>query len=250
MKPTERFSDRVENYVRFRPDYPPEVVELMRAKMNLNENSIVADIGSGTGIFARRLLETGCTVYGVEPNAAMRAAGEHFLADFANFKSIEGTSENTSLPAESVNFVTAAQAFHWFDKQAAKTEFRRILRPGGFVVLIWNVRRLDADAFSQDYENLLRQFGTDYKSVVEHHGNKTEIDEFLEHDIQQEIFANIQTVDFMGLKGRLLSSSYIPPENSDQFPAMIAELERIFERHQNNGTVKIYYDTKVFYKGF
>lgn len=250
MKPTERFSNRVENYVRFRPDYPPEITALMQSEMDLNQNSTVADIGSGTGIFARRLLETGCKVFGVEPNAAMQTAGAEFLTGFPNFESVTGTAESTNLPAESVDFVTAAQAFHWFDQPAAKAEFRRILRENGWLVLIWNVRKLDADAFSVDYENLLQEFGTDYKTVIRKHAPVAEISDFFDGDFREQSFENWQTLDFAGLKGRLLSSSYVPTEESETFQNMIGELENIFERRANAGNIKIYYDTKVYYRKF
>lgn len=250
MTPTERFSNRVYNYVRFRPDYPLEVVDLMRDEMGLSEKSVVADIGSGTGIFAKILLDEGCTVYGIEPNEAMREAGDFFLRDYPKFESINGSAENTRLADESVDFITAAQAFHWFEAAKTRGEFRRILRKDGWVVLVWNERRLDADVFSLDYERLLQDFGTDIKRVAQRYVHDTALTEFFDHDFQEKSFENSQTFDFEGLKGRLLSASYIPTEGSAKFPAMIAELEQIFTRHEQAGRVKIFYDTKVYYKRY
>src|SRR4051812_35209407 len=113
----ERFSNRVANYVKYRPGYPPEILEIFRDEMNLTGDSVVADIGSGTGISARVFLENGNPVFGVEPNAAMRAAAKEFLKSFPQFESVEGTAEATNLPDRSVDLVIAAQAFHWFDHE-------------------------------------------------------------------------------------------------------------------------------------
>ncbi|MBA3694922.1 MAG: class I SAM-dependent methyltransferase, partial [Acidobacteria bacterium] len=165
MKTVERFSNRVENYVKYRPNYPGEVLHLFIDEMNLRKDSVVADIGAGTGISARLFLENGNQVFGVEPNEAMRRAAEEFLKDFSNFRSIDGTAENTSLEKRSVDFIVAAQAFHWFDKMKTREEFKRILNSDGFVVLMWNERQLEATAFLKDYENLLIEFGTDYETV-------------------------------------------------------------------------------------
>ena len=250
MNPTGRFSSRVENYVRYRPNYPQKVVKLLCNETGLNENSIIADIGSGTGILTGLLLAENCKVYGVEPNAAMRRAGEDFLKDFSKFESVDGTAENTNLPAASVTHITSAQAFHWFDREGAKREFKRILRPNGFVALIWNERKLDADDFSVDYEKLLQDFGTDLSQVAQNYASDTDLPEFFDYDFQEVSLDNFQILDFAGLKGRLLSSSYVPTEESKSFPAMMAALERLFARHSNAGTVEISYETKVFYKRF
>jgi len=251
MKPTERFSDRVENYIRYRPSYPPQIVELMRREMNLKENSIVADVGSGTGIFTKLLLETvGCTVYAVEPNEPMRRAGEEFLQKFERFQSIDGSSENTNLPDESVDLIVAAQAFHWFDREKAKAEFERIVKPGGFVALIWNERQLASTAFLRDYEDLLLRYGTDYKEVRHDAVSTDNISPFFFGDFHETAFPNAQRVDFDGLKGRLLSASYIPHSGHPRFGEMLLELKNIFDRHAEADAVEILYDTRVFYGKF
>lgn len=250
IKPTERFSYRVEHYIRYRPSYPTEVVELVRREMNLNENSIVADIGSGTGIFTKLLLEIGCTVYAVEPNERMRQAGEDFLREYPNFKSVDGTSENTNLPDESVDLITAAQAFHWFDCEKAKAEFRRIIKPGGYAALIWNERQLNSTDFLRGYEDLLLRYGTDYKQVRHDAVLIDKIRAFFFEDFHEAAFPNIQRVDFDGLKGRLLSASYIPAAGHPRFEEMLSELKNIFDRYAESGAVEILYDTRVFYGKF
>jgi len=165
LSSTERFSSRVENYIRYRPHYPHAVVECLRANCGLTDAAIIADIGSGTGVLTEMLLQNGNQVYGVEPNRSMREAGERQLQHHARFHSVNGTAEATTLANASVDFVTAGQAFHWFDRNAAKAEFRRILRHGGWVALIWNERRTDSTAFSRDYDALVHAFATDYEHV-------------------------------------------------------------------------------------
>ena len=243
----ERFSNRVENYVKYRPGYPNEVLDLFRQEMNLHENSIVADIGSGTGISAKLFLENGNQVFGVEPNAAMRAAAEKFLKDYPNFKSVNGTAENTSLENKSVDFVVAAQAFHWFDEAKTRTEFKRILKDDGFVALMWNERQLDTTAFLRDYERLLIEYGTDYAAVRHENITKETLRKFFRADFEEAVFSNSQTVDFDGLRGRMLSSSYIPSEENPRFAEMIKNLESLFAEHAENGKIQILYDAKIFY---
>jgi len=247
METVERFSNRVENYVKYRPNYPAKVLQLFLDEMNLRKDSVVADIGAGTGISARLFLENGNQVFGIEPNEAMRKAAEEFLKDFSNFKSISGTAENTSLENGGVDFIVAAQAFHWFDKTKTRKEFKRILKDDGFVVLMWNERQLDTTAFLKDYESLLIEFGTDYETVRHENITKDTLQDFFRTDFRQAIFQNSQTVDFGGLKGRMLSSSYIPSAENPRFAEMLKNLESLFAEHAENGKIDILYDTNVFY---
>lgn len=243
----ERFSDRVENYVKYRPGYPPEVLSLFRDEMNLQSDSVVADIGAGTGISAKLFAANENVVFGVEPNELMREAAEEFLRDLPNFKAIDGTAENTTIPDDSVDFVVAAQAFHWFDRTKTRREFKRILKDGGFVVLIWNERQLDTTAFLRGYENLLIEFGTDYERIRHDNITRETLRGFFQTDFRQAIFRNAQTVDFDGLRGRMLSSSYVPSADNPRFAEMIKNLESLFAEHAESGKIDILYDTKVFY---
>jgi len=243
----ERFSDRVENYVKYRPGYPPEILRLFRDEMNLRQDSVVADIGAGTGISARIFTENGNKVFAVEPNELMRCAAAEFLRDFPNFTAIDGMAEDTTLPANSVDFVVAAQAFHWFDETNTRREFERILKDDGFVVLMWNERQLDSTAFLRDYENLLIEFGTDYEQIRHDNITKETLQDFFRTDFRQATFRNSQTVDFDGLRGRMLSASYIPSAANPRFARMIKNLESLFAEHAENGRIQILYDTKVFY---
>jgi ubiquinone/menaquinone biosynthesis C-methylase UbiE len=244
---TERFSSRVRDYVRYRPGYPWEVIALLKSVCGLTPESVVADIASGTGIFTRMLLESGSRVYGIEPNAEMRAAGEQFLAGYAKFTSIAGTAEATTLPARSVDLVTAAQAAHWFDRAKARREFIRILKPGGWAVLIWNERKTDSTVFLRDYEQLLLSYGTDYREV-RHERTTDEIAEFFAPSAyQSRTFAMRQDCDYAALEGRLMSSSYVPRPDDPNCVQMLAGLRQIFATHQVDGRVFLDYDTRVFY---
>lgn len=247
MNTVERFSNRVENYVKYRPSYPPEVLDLFRDEMNLQTDSVIADIGSGTGISAKIFLENGNSVYGVEPNATMREAAEEFLKDFPRFTSIDGTSEKTNLPENSVDFIIAAQAFHWFDKEKTRPEFKRILRENGFVALIWNERQLNTNDFLIDYENLLKKFGTDYEKVRHDNLEEKMFSDFFQTEFQSRTFLNVQTLDFQGLKGRILSSSYMPSETDALFSPMIDELKSLFENHAEKGKIQVLYNTNIFF---
>src|SRR5438477_686437 len=175
---TSRFSDRVENYVRYRPGYPPGALQVLKDDCGLAPDHVIADLASGTGIWTRILLENRNPVFGIEPNAEMRLAGERLLAGFPKFTSVAGTAEATTLPDHTVDFVTAAQAAHWFHRERARSEFLRILKPGGWLVLLWNERLTDANAFLREYEQLLLIYGTDYEDV-RHERTTEEMNEFL-----------------------------------------------------------------------
>ena len=234
----------MENYVRYRPHYPEEIITLLRRDAGLSTASVIADVGSGTGISAELFLQAGCTVNGVEPNREMREAADRLLAAHPAFHSVNGTAQATSLPDQSVDFIVAAQAFHWFNTPETRAEFTRILKPGGHVVLIWNERKLDATPFLRDYEALLLRFATDYTKVRHENIDAAQLTRFFIGPHATHTFANEQRFDFDGLKGRLLSSSYAPAEGQPLHEPMIAELRRIFDLHQSAGQVCFEYNTK------
>jgi SAM-dependent methyltransferase len=244
---TSRFSDRVENYVRYRPGYPAQVVDELQAQCGLTPSHMVADIASGTGIWTRMLLENGNTVFGVEPNAEMREAGERLLAAFPNFTSIAGTAEATTLADHSVDFVTAAQAAHWFNRERARREFVRILKPGGWLVLLWNERLTDSTKFLRDYERLLLTYGTDYEEV-RHERTTDAVNEFFDPaPFQESMFEMRQEFDYAGVEGRLLSSSYAPGPEHPQHAPMLRELRRIFDANAVDGRAAFEYKTRLYF---
>jgi SAM-dependent methyltransferase len=244
---TSRFSDRVENYVRYRPGYPSEALRFLRQECGLAPDRRVADIASGTGIWTRMLLENGNFVFGVEPNAEMRQAGERLLASFPKFNSVAGTAEATTLPDQSVDFVTAAQAAHWFDRQRSRQEFVRILKPAGGLALLWNERVTDSTPFLRDYEQLLMTYGTDY-AEVRHERTTDAVNEFFDPaPFQARVFELRQEFDYTGIEGRLLSSSYAPGPEHPQYEPMLRELRHIFDAHAITGRATFDYKTRVYF---
>lgn len=247
MQPTERFSKTVDNYVKYRPSYPKEVLELLKTECNLQKDTVIADIGSGTGLLTKILLENDNQVYGVEPNAEMRHAGEHFLHGFSNFTSIDGGSENTKLTTNSVDIITAATAFHWFEPVKTKKEFQRILKQPGWVVLIWNVRDIE-NALVAEYEDLITKFGTDYKTSSASTFDRTATaDFFAPFTMQEAEFNNKQIFDWEGFKGRLLSSSYSLQKGDKNYEEMLLALQQIFKKYEKDGIITFTYKTKIYY---
>jgi ubiquinone/menaquinone biosynthesis C-methylase UbiE len=247
LKNTQRFSDRVEDYVRYRPSYPAAALDALGELAGFNATTVVADIGSGTGIFAQLLLPHCARVYGVEPNEPMRAAGERLLGGNPKFSSVDGTAEMTNLADASVDLVTAAQAFHWFDVPACRREFSRILRPGGSVALIWNERLTDETPFLAEYERMLKRHAIDYRPATRTNIDLSALGTFYApRGFSMREFPNQQCFDYPGLKGRLLSSSYAPGVGHPGHAPMIADLESLFAQHAEQGTVTFFYSTKVF----
>src|SRR5258708_35007298 len=244
----QRFSNRVADYVRYRPSYPAAVLDLLRAECDLSAEPTIADIGSGTGILSKLFLETGNPVFGVEPNTEMRQAGEEFLRSFQSFVSVAASAEATTLGDATIDFITAAQAFHWFDPQAARREFARILKPGGWVVILWNDPRMEEARLTGEYEGLLELFGLDYKRVKDAYPERKDIESFFDGGaFSTRDLSNNQILDWEGFRGRLRSSSFAPTEDHPNYAPMMAKLERIFRAHQNDGFVRMEYFTRVYF---
>ncbi|MGA8104647.1 MAG: class I SAM-dependent methyltransferase [Candidatus Acidiferrales bacterium] len=248
-EPKSRFTTRVGNYVRYRPGYPAVLLDLLHEAWGLTPETVIADVGSGTGLLSRLFLENGNEVFGIEPNAAMREGGEAYLAQFREFRfhSVTGSAEGTTLPDASVDAVVAGQAFHWFEPVAARAEFQRILRRDGWVALIWNDRMKEASAFSRDYERLLQKFASEYGRVRATYPTRDKMTRFFgPTDFREDCVENGRLVDYEGLRGALLSSSYAPDQGHPQHAAMIEQLARIFDQHHREGRVKVGYQTRMY----
>jgi SAM-dependent methyltransferase len=244
----QRFSNRVTDYVRYRPAYPAGILELLRKDCGLRPQHLIADLGSGTGLLSKLFLDHGNRVFGVEPNAEMRAAGEEFLQEYANFTSLAGSAEATTLPDRSVDFITAGQAFHWFDLAAASREFRRILKRGGWVVVVWQERRLQEKQFTRGYEDMLERYGIDYKNVKEAYPEPAKMRQFYElGTFHWQDLPNHQFLDWEGVSGRLRSSSFVPTENHPNYQPMMDELRKIFLAHEQNGLVRMDYFARLYF---
>lgn len=246
LDPTQRFSTRVSDYIKYRPNYPQALFDFIKTQLSPGDK--VADVGSGTGISTRHLLDHGYTVFAVEPNDDMRAAAEQQLATNDRFHSINGTGEKTTLPDGSTNWVFCAQAFHWLNPKSAAIEFRRISAPGALVALVWNERKLSGTKFLDRYERLLHAFGTDY-AKVSHQGKKTQTGTLDVFGSEMKIaeFPNAQYLDLEGLLGRAFSCSYTPLPGTEGHARLTEELTRLFEECQAGGFVEMPYDTRIYY---
>jgi ubiquinone/menaquinone biosynthesis C-methylase UbiE len=243
---TTRFSNRVEQYVKYRPSYPRDIIPFLEKNVALISSFSIADIGSGTGISSKLFLDNGNTVYAVEPNNNMRNKAEELLHSYDSFISIQGTAEHTTLADASIDMIVAGQAFHWFDHAKTKSEFRRIAKPHAHCILIWNERMI-ASEFEKGYEQLLFEYATDYKEVDHRNVSEQKIAQFFApNDFMLKVFPNKQVFDFEGVKGRMLSSSYVPDETNSNFNAMINALKKLFAECQVNNEVQFNYETKVF----
>lgn len=248
MNNGERFTNRVDSYVKYRPSYPQEAIDYLYNDIGLRPDSKIADIGSGTGSLSKLLLERSSEVIAIEPNQAMREAAEQRLGNHPSFQSKSGSAEATGLPDRSVDFIVCAQAFHWFDRPAAQTEFRRILQPGGKVILIWNSRLTHGTSFREEYDQLLHTYGTDYEQVNHKNISPTMLRSFFkENTMHTSRFEMAQEFDFEGLRGRLLSSSYCPVPGHPNYDPMMTELQNIFDRHNQDGMIPFEYETEIFW---
>lgn len=247
-EPSGRYGGKARYYSRFRPSYPARAVEILRGEMGLSCRK-VADIGAGTGVFSRQLLDAGLAVCAVEPNPDMRREAQMALSGYPGFVCINGTAEATTLPTASVDALSCAQAFHWFDVERVVPEFRRILRPGGVVCLIWNNQCFGLDAFHQDYETVLRRGCPDYEKFdlasVSYGVDKLRA-QFATDDVRRYHFDNAQALDLNGLKGRISSVSYCPPEGSDDYVQLMEQVEALFRSHAHDDVVTIRYDVEMF----
>jgi len=243
---TTRFSDRVDDYIKFRPHYPKEIIKVLESKIGFNKKFVIADIASGTGISSEIFLDNGNKVFAVEPNTEMRLAAELIFGDYPNFISFDGKAENSNLVNSSIDLIFCGQAFHWFNKSESKIEFSRILKQNGHIVLAWNVRN-EREAFQREYEKILLSNISEYKEVSHKNISEKIIREFFEPKVLHfHSFENFQEFDLEGLKGRLQSSSYCPKEGPEH-DQLFKEITSLFLKYKKNGLVKFNYETKMYY---
>jgi len=241
---TNRFSDKSENYAKYRPGYPVRILQFLK-DYNFCDKSIIADIGSGTGILTKIFLENGNNVYAVEPNEKMREKANSLLNKFKNYFPINGTAENTTLPNNSVDFIVVGTAFHWFDATRALNEFRRILIENGVLVLIWNDRKTDT-LFLTEYETILKTFSKEYQGGTRRNISDDVIEKYFRKDFKKITLENNQEFSFDELIGRFSSSSYSPKEGTSEYNDSYNLLKRIFDQYKINNKVLFKYDTNIF----
>ncbi len=245
MNNTKRFDGKGELYAKSRPSYAAALFAHMKDVLRIPAGSAFADIGSGTGIFSKQLLESDYRVYGVEPNADMRKKAEEKLAGYAGFTSVEGVAADTRLPDGSVDHVTAAQAYHWFDPLAFREECRRILKPGGMVFIVYNFRDESAQ-YHKDLAELRRRYSPNFRGFYEGMNNE-KCRAFFDGECGVFRADNSVTYDHQSYIARLLSSSYSLSESDIRYAAYLEDAERLFERYSNDGTLVVPTATVAYY---
>lgn len=245
--PTQRFSNRVAFYERFRPRYPAALLSFLQEAIGLTAQHIVADIGSGTGMLAELFVRHGNIVYAVEPNDEMRQAAERQLGDSPNFRSVHAQAEQTSLAGNSIDLITVGQAFHWFELEATRKEFERILHTGGWVAVVYNSWNVPESTVAGEYRRLIDRYGIDYQRVKRQNrmGNDL-IDFFGGEEPRREQFENNQFYDFEALTGRALSASYAPLPGHPNYEPLMAALRHLFDQNAKDGRLLFPYRTTVY----
>ena len=240
-----RFDGRADAYSRYRPRYPPEIIQKLEDEIGFDKDAIVADVGSGTGILSEIFLKNGNTVYGVEPNIGMRRAAEKSLeAYLPRFVSVDGTAEATGLSDTSVDLVAIGQALHWFDLKKARAEFKRILKKNGYVLIVYNWRKEEPGA-NEAYARLTRRFSKNMPDVPDI--NRAYIRKFLKNARYRSfVIPNHQALDLKGLMGRLASASYAPPQWSPRWVKLEKEIKATFDKYNEDGVYTIHYHTTFF----
>ncbi|WP_330961128.1 class I SAM-dependent methyltransferase [Photobacterium sp. 53610] len=245
-QPTERFSDRADDYQKYRPGYPQEMITALLTITGVEQRSTVTDIGAGTGILTRLLLDRGLQVCAVEPNDAMRQAADELLSGEPGYTSLKAPAEQISLPDHSVDLITAAQSFHWFCNEETRLEFQRIAKPNAYLALIWNRRRLTSP-LQQEYDAMLRQFSPDYARVNHMSLSDNGISQFFAAgEMKRLSFDNSQSMDLEALIGRVRSVSYCPQEGSAHYTQLIRSLTQLHQTYQVNGRIAFEYDTQLY----
>ena len=241
-----KFDKKGEIYSKARPSYPDALFIYLKDQNLISKSTVAADIGSGTGIFTEKLCPYVSRVFAVEPNDGMRSVAEDKYTAYENIISVNGRAEDTKLSDKSVDFITVAQAFHWFDRQSFKTECRRILKNNGNILLVWNDRDTESELIRENYD-INRRFCPNFK------GSSNGIDfskdafrDFFEGDFDVVQFRNDLIYDEKAFVSRCLSSSYAPKPGEENYDEYVAELQELFKKHSLNGTAFYPYITRCY----
>ena len=248
MDNTQKFSGKAQVYRQSRPSYSQELFTYLQQVFGLGQGNVVADVGSGTGILTRQLLEMGINVFAVEPNLDMRLIAEQDLSDFAGFVSVDATAEQTTLAEKSVDYVFAASAFHWFDPDAFKSECERILKPGGRVFLIWNEADLD-EGIQQGRRAIYEKYAPKFVGFSRERKEKPGIEEkFFDGKLAETHFPNPIIYNRERFIGRALSSSYALTKSDEHYAEFQSELNRLFDDFAVDGVITEAQETVLYYK--
>jgi len=247
MDATNKFTGKAALYAQHRPSYPEACFTYLIEANALTTESTAADIGAGTGIFTRALLDRGLRVIAVEPNVDMRETAEVALSGYTGYASLSGTAEQTGIADGSIDLVTVAQAFHWFDVKAFKQECRRILKPGGRVALIWN-SRVHASEVVAENAAICREFCPAFNGFSGGMEERPErICEFFKDGVyEHQVFENPLQFDLDGFIGRNLSASYALKEDDAAYYDFIDALKALFAKYSSDGRLAMPNETRVY----
>lgn len=245
MDNTTKFTGRASAYAQARPSYATEFFEYLTNTMGISKDSVFADIGSGTGKFSKQILEIGCKVFCVEPNADMRKEAEHQLSGYKGFISVNGTDEGTTINAETIDYITVAQAFHWFNPIAFRQECLRILKKVGKVILIWNTKRKSEMVIEHD--KLCSRFCPEFKGFSGGLDSMNDtINTFFNHKYELIRFNNDIYYNKEKFIQRALSASYALQQTDNNYVEFISSLESLFDKYSFNGTLVEPNDTVAY----
>lgn len=237
------FSDKVADYVASRPGYPAALFEFLRAEGHLSFGAVVADVGAGTGLLTQGLLAEGCNVIAIEPSTPMRAAADASFAGVPNYRSASGAAESMPVPTASVDLITAAQAFHWFEIEAARTEFLRVLRPLGTVALIWN-DRVHADPVNAALNELFARHGGAKRTALIAHEDRSQVAPFFGATVPVErTWPHEHQLDEAGLASLAFSRSYMPDRGTAPGQVVYQQVDELFDRFATGGRIAVRYAT-------
>ena len=240
LNPLNRFSDRVEDYVKYRPSYPTAAIDKILENFTLPITA--ADIGAGTGISSRLLADRKVKVIAIEPNPEMRNAGIKEATPLVEWK--DGTAENTNLSEASVDLVTCFQSFHWFTPEPTLMEFQRILKPEGKLAVVFN-NRDKKDEFTAEYSRIVREASKSHPAEAKIKSTEPLTKTTVFKNFQEYNFIYQQELDFTGLIGRAMSVSYLP-KSGENYDKLIADFEKLYQRFKNDsGFVYMTYFTSV-----
>jgi len=244
---TDKFTGKADQYAKFRPQYSEAFLDYLYNSVGFSDNVVVADIGSGTGIFSKQLLRRGTNVICIEPNDEMMSKAKEYLAEYDGCKFISAPSEATTLKKDSVDFITVAQAFHWFDLDRFRTECQRILRRSGKVVLIWNSRVRGKEIHDLNNDIIIKYC----ENFIGNSGGVQEDDDrfksfFKNEKFEYREFENTQYVDLDRFIGGNLSASYAPKEDNINYENFISELRDLFDKYSEDGQLELPMITRAY----
>lgn len=243
----ENFTGKADLYSMFRPSYPNEYINYLHSENYLSEGSVIADIGSGTGILTKLLLEKKLNVLAIEPNNDMRGIAEKNLWVYDQYKSINATAENTSLKNNSVDLITVAQAFHWFDKEKFRLECKRILKENSKVSLVWNSKDV-LSPLMIELQEICKETCPKFKGFSGGIEDTPDVyNQFLKNGIyEMMVYRNDLEMDLEGFLGRNLSSSFSPLREEKEFEPYRTALTNLFYKNGLNGKIIYPYITKSY----